>query len=173
MEQTGVDAREHDLDVPVSDDRSLRNGSRGSGSRRRGCRRGSILGLELLGLDANAVLCLGEDVLGDGSRGVLTQAIPVGLDEHGQVESRHHHPVLVALTRKQAVDLVEGSGAPKVDKEEHVLLFVERCDGILQLRLEVIGAHVGREGHGCDVLLWPEDHLAGLHDPLGELAVTG
>ena len=79
----------------------------------------------------------------------------------------------MALARKQAVDLVEWSGAPKVDEEEHVLLLIERCDGILQLRLEVIGTHVGGQGHSSDILLRPKDHLAGFHDPLGELAVAG
>jgi hypothetical protein len=107
----------------------------------------------------DAVLCLGEDVLGDGSRGVLTHAITVGLDEHGQVEARHHDPVLVALARKQAVDLVEWSGAPKVDQEEHVLLLIERWRRHPSASpVQVIGTHVRGQGHSSDVLLRPKDH---------------
>ena len=159
--------------MPVAQDGPLGDGGAGRGDRRGGGHGGGLRGLELLGLDLDAAPGVGEDLLHDGDGGVGAHARPVGRDEHRQVEAGYRDPVLVALLRDEAGDLVEGGASPQVHQEQHVLLVREGGDRVKQLLVHVVGAHVRRQDHGRHVFLRTEDHASRLLDALGEPAVAG
>ncbi len=149
VEQARVDADGRDLDVAVTQNRSLGNRAGGCGS----CHLSGLLGgNHVLGLGADAVLGLGEDLLGHLKGGIGRHARAVRGDEHGKVEARQGDPTVMALLLKQARDLVEGGAAPQVDQKQGLLGVVEGRDGIQELLVHVVGTHVRSQGDCRDVM---------------------
>ena len=76
------------------------------------------------------------------------------------------------LLIEDARDLVEWGASPKVNQKEHMLLVTKRADGVKQLLVHVIRAHVGRQNDSGDVFLRTKDHLSRLFDAFGERTVA-
>ena len=163
MKQTGVDTDVGDLDVPIADDRSRRDGAcRSSGGRSRLL----LLGLQRLGLDTHASLSLSHEMFCDRMCSVLcVKALRICLDEHRQVDTGDDSPGIVALD--ESADLVERRAAPQINEEEHLLLVLEGSDCFLDLGTEVVGAR----DHGNRRLI-AKDHRARLLDSSCQVPVA-
>ena len=160
MQQARVDTDVGDLDVPVADHRSRRNGTRRSSG---GRSRLLLLGLQRLGLDAHAGLSLSHEMFCDRMCSVLcVKALRICLDEHRQVDTGDDSPGIVALD--EPADLVERRAAPQINEEEHLLLVLEGSDCLLDLGTEVVGAHARLERDHGNRRLIAKDHRARLLD---------